>query len=149
MDAKPAAFIQDIVSHYLHIKNALANDNGDEAADGAKKMGKVMADMYKSLLAAAQKKVYNNIEDVLVEHAEYIVKNCDKIEQQRSHFSLMSEDVYDLVKGFGAGQRIYHDHCPMYNDNKGAMWLSEIKEVKNPYYGAKMLTCGSVEEIIR
>lgn len=28
------------------------------------------------------------------------------------------------------------------------MWLSEIKEVKNTYYGDKMLTCGTVEEII-
>ena len=56
---------------------------------------------------------------------------------------------YDLVKAFGAGQPIYHDHCPMYNENKSAMWLSEIQEVKNPYFAAKMPTCGSVEEIIK
>jgi hypothetical protein len=62
---------------------------------------------------------------------------------------MLSEDVYDLVKNFGAGQPIYHDHCPMYNENKGAMWLSEMKEVKNPFYGAEMLTCGTVEEVIK
>lgn len=146
MDAKAAASIKDIVSHYLHVKNALANDNGNEAADGAKAMGKAMAAMDKSLLTAAQKKVYDDIEEVLIEHAEHIEKNGDKIEHQRSHFSMMSEDVYDFVKAFGAGQPIYHDHCPMYNDNKGAMWLSEIQEVKNPYYGAKMLSCASVKE---
>jgi hypothetical protein len=37
----------------------------------------------------------------------------------------------------------------MYNENKGAMWISEMKEVKNPYFGAKMLTCGTVEEVIK
>ena len=40
---------------------------------------------------------------------------------------------------------LYHDHCPMAQDNKGAMWLSETKEIRNPYFGDKMMTCGSVE----
>lgn len=54
-----------------------------------------------------------------------------------------------LIKIFGAGQLRYHDHSPMYSENKGAMWLSEIKEVKNHYFSAKMLTCGTVEEVIK
>ena len=58
--------------------------------------------------------------------------------------------IYELVKAFGAGQPIYHDHCPMYNENKGgAMWLSETKEIKNPYLGSEMPKCGTVEEGIR
>jgi hypothetical protein len=40
VDAKAAASIKEIVDHYLHVKNALANDNGNEAASGAKAMGK-------------------------------------------------------------------------------------------------------------
>ena len=61
----------------------------------------------------------------------------------------MSEDIYDLVKAFGGGRSLYHDHCPMYNEKKGAMWLSEMKEVKNPYFGSGMPTCGTVEEVIK
>ena len=58
--------------------------------------------------------------------------------------------IYELVKAFGAGQPIYHDHCPMYNENKGGtMWLSETKEIKNPYLGSEMPKCGTVEEGIR
>jgi hypothetical protein len=33
-------------------------------------------------------------------------------------------------------------------DGKGASWLSDKREVRNPYYGDKMLTCGSVKESI-
>jgi hypothetical protein len=33
-------------------------------------------------------------------------------------------------------------------NDKGAMWLSENKEIKNPYYGEKMMECGTVEEVI-
>jgi hypothetical protein len=57
--------------------------------------------------------------------------------------------VYFLVKSFGAGKAVYHDFCPMANDDKGALWVSEVADIKNPYFGASMLTCGSVEEEIK
>ena len=62
---------------------------------------------------------------------------------------MLSKDVYDLVKAFGGGQVLYKNFCPMYNDKKGAIWLSETKTIKNPYYGKKMLTCGSVQEELK
>jgi len=34
----------------------------------------------------------------------------------------------------------------MAGDGKGAIWISETKEIKNPYYGKKMLSCGSMKE---
>jgi Cu(I)/Ag(I) efflux system membrane fusion protein len=36
----------------------------------------------------------------------------------------------------------------MANDNKGATWISKDKNIINPYFGDKMLTCGSVESVI-
>lgn len=150
LDAQIAASFKEIVDHYLHIKNALANDNAHEAASGAKAMRKVLNKLDKSFLTAEQKAVYDQDEEELKEHAEHIGKNGDNIKHQRSHFSLLSEVMYDLVKAFGGGQALYHDHCPMYNEDKGgAMWLSEIVEVKNPYFGAEMPKCGTVEEVIK
>ena len=149
VDATAAASIKLIVDHYLHIKNALANDNADEAANGGKAMMDAVKKVDKSLLTAEQKKAYDEITSELQDHGEHVAKNASDIKHQRSHFILMSEDMYSLVKTFGGGRPLYHDHCPMANDNKGAMWISEIKEVKNPYFGASMLTCGSVEEVIK
>lgn len=149
VDVKIAASVKEIVDHYLHIKNALANDNGNDAAGGAKAMEATISKLDKSLLTAEQKTAYDKNEEELKEHAEHIAKNSDKIEHQRSHFAMLSEVMYDLVKAFGGGRALYHDHCPMYNDNKGAMWLSEMKEVKNPYFGSQMLSCGSFEEVIK
>jgi Cu(I)/Ag(I) efflux system membrane fusion protein len=31
-------------------------------------------------------------------------------------------------------------------NNKGAYWLSNEREIKNPYFGSEMLECGSVED---
>jgi Protein of unknown function (DUF3347) len=143
------ASLKIVIDHYLHIKNALVNNDGNDAASGGKQMADAINKVDKSLFTADQKKVYDGIEDDLKEHAEHIEKNAKDIEHQREHFSMMSEDVYDLVKAFGGSQTLYHDHCPMANDNKGAMWLSEMKEVKNPYFGGKMNECVHVVEMIK
>jgi Cu(I)/Ag(I) efflux system membrane fusion protein len=39
---------------------------------------------------------------------------------------------------------VYKEYCPMAFDNKGAYWLSESEEIRNPYFGKSMLTCGEV-----
>jgi hypothetical protein len=44
---------------------------------------------------------------------------------------------------------VYVAYCPMANNNEGANWLSNDKEIKNPYFGDKMLRCGSVMETIQ
>lgn len=150
LDTQIAASFKEIVDHYLHIKNALANDDAYKAANGAKAMRKVLNQLDKSYFTSEQKATYDQDEEELKEHAEHIGKNGDNIKHQRSHFSLLSEVMYDLVKAFGGGQPLYHDHCPMYNEEKGgAMWLSETVEVKNPYFGAEMSKCGTVEEVIK
>jgi hypothetical protein len=149
IDPKVSAAIKEMVDHYLHIKNALFTDNGAEAASGAKSMVEAMKGLDKSLLSAEQKSAFDKSTAELKEHAAQIADNGNKIELQRSQFAMMSEEIYELVKNFGAGRPLYHDHCPMAMDNKGAMWISENKEVKNPYFGAKMPTCGTIEEVIQ
>ena len=145
VDPAVASYIKTLVTDYLGVKNALVNSNETEAATASGKMYEAMKSFDKSLLSAGQKKVYDDIESDLKEHAEHISKS--KIDHQREHFATMSKDMYDMVKAFGAGMMLYHDHCPMYND--GSMWLSETKDIKNPFYGDKMMTCGSVEEMMK
>lgn len=147
VNPKIAGSLKEVVDHYLHIKNALVNDNSKEAASGGEAMVAAMNKIDKSLFTAEQKKAYDDNEEDLREHAEHIGKS--KIDHQREHFAMMSEDVYALAKAFGGGKTLYHDHCPMYNDNKGAMWLSETVEIKNPYMGSKMPKCGKVQEKIQ
>lgn len=149
VDPVIATFMKELVQNYLAIKNALINGNAATAANSSLKMNETMKKLDQSLLTADQEKMYNEIEVGLKEQAVQIGNNGSNIDLQREHFSLISKNVYDLVKAFGAGTTLYHDHCPMYNDNKGAIWLSETKNIRNPYYGDKMMTCGSVEEIFK
>ena len=143
------ASVDEIVSNYLQLKNALAGDNGSEAASAGKELVSVMDKLNESSFAADQKKVYAEVKDDIKEHAEHISTNGGKLAHQREHFDMRSKDLYDLVKVAKPSQTLYQDHCPMYNDGKGATWLSEVKEIKNPYLGKKMPDCGTVKEEIK
>ena len=146
-DIKVNEAMKEMVTQYLQIKNALANDNGRDAATAGNAFVESMDKMEKNSLSDDKKKVWNSLSDDAREMAEHIGKNGDKIEHQREHFDMLSQDMYDMVKAFGSGQLLYKDYCPMYN--KGSIWLSEVKEIKNPYLGKKMPTCGSLKEEIK
>ena len=148
-NAQTTVSIGEIVKGYLTVKNALTADNTNEAATSGTALAATFKSFNKAALSAEQKKVFEDVEGDATEHAEHIGSNSGKIDHQREHFDILSKDIYALVKTFGAGQPMYQDFCPMYNDKKGAIWLSETKDIKNPYYGKKMLSCGSMKEELK
>ena len=148
-ETKATVEIKEIISNYIQLKTALTNDNTNDAAIAGKALEAAFKSFDKSALTTEQKKTYEDIESDAREHAEHIGANAGNIAHQREHFDLLSKDMYDLVKAFGAGQTLYKDFCPMYNDNKGAIWLSETKEIKNPYLGKAMPTCGTMKEELK
>ncbi len=141
--------VKNILAGYLKMKDAFASDDDKAAAAAGDEMVIAFSNFDKTKLSAEQSKVYADIENDAREHAEHIGKNAGNIKHQREHFEMLSKDMYQLVKTFGAGQTLYYDYCPMYNDGKGGKWLSQSKEISNPYMGKQMQSCGSVKEEIK
>ena len=142
--------IKEIVNGYLQVKNALTKDDTNDAATAATSLQATFKSFDNTALTADQKKVFEEIAADGGEHAEHIGKNGGNIAHQREHFEMLSKDITDLLKTFGnGGQILYKDFCPMYNDNKGAFWISETKDIKNPYLGKAMPTCGTMKEEIK
>jgi hypothetical protein len=60
-----------------------------------------------------------------------------------THTYNYGQSLKELVKPSDkVNQPVYYQYCPM----KKAYWLSKEKDIKNPYYGSSMLTCGKVAE---
>ncbi len=148
-EANAKVSIKEIVNNYLQLKNAFTKDNSTDAATVGTIMEATFTNFDNTSLNADQRKTFEDIADDAREHAEHIGKNGGNIEHQREHFEMLSKDMYDLVKAFGGGQVLYKDFCPMYNKGKGAFWISETKEIKNPYLGKDMPTCGVVKETMK
>jgi len=146
---KSSADLTELYSHYTHLTFALSGDDPKEAVSAAKGILASFPKIDKNGFSDEQKKEFAELEASIREHAEHIADNAGKIDHQREHLDIMSVDFYDLLKDFGTPKPVYKLFCPMFNDNKGTFWLSDSREVKNPYYGKEMLSCGEVQEEIK
>jgi len=124
-----------VYGHYIHLKNALVASNSGEAQKGATELQKALKEVKGS--------------DAAIEAATKLAGAAD-LKEQRKVFSSLSNEMATLVKGgkLSSGS-LYLEYCPMANNNTGAYWLSNEKEIKNPYFGDRMLKCGSVKETIQ
>ncbi|MEH0153541.1 DUF3347 domain-containing protein [Limibacter armeniacum] len=126
----------DPLAAYLSIKDALVESDGEKANTAAKQLVNAIQEMEGEL---AQKILFD---------AEHIAETKD-VKHQRDHFNTLSNHIYEIAKGASSKVTLYQQYCPMAMNNKGAYWLSTSKEIKNPYFGASMLTCGTVKETIQ
>ncbi len=79
--------------------------------------------------------------------AAQAVAGAASIEAAREAFSALTPPLVAGIRELGdGGQELFVQHCPMAFDNAGADWVSSEREVRNPYYGDAMLTCGKVVE---
>ena len=124
-----------VYQHYVHLTTALINGDAAEAkiASNAIEAGINETPGGKSVAVNAAK-----------------ITTASDIEVQRASYSTLSNDFIALIKksGLNSGE-LYVDYCPMALNDKGAYWVSNNKEIKNPYFGDKMLTCGEVKETIK
>ncbi len=77
------------------------------------------------------------------------IANTHELRQQVNHFKSVSENFITLLKKTGVPEKeVYVQYCPMASNNTGATWLSVDRNIKNPYFGDKMLTCGFIQETL-
>lgn len=127
---------KSLTNAYLDLKDALVESSPEKSKEAASKM-----------LAALEGADATTAVKGIREDAEHIM-DTDELEHIREHFDLISENLYVMVKSKDIGLTLYKQYCPMAFNNEGAFWLSANEEIRNPYFGDKMLKCGSVQETI-
>lgn len=137
--------IGSTLAGYYGVKDALVDSNVETASSKAGEMVASLEAVDDSKMTPAQKAHWDKLTKLIRTDAVHINRNKD-LEHQREHFMKLSNSVYSLVSSFKANDaEAYLHYCPM----KKASWLSDSKDVKNPYYGKKMLTCGSVKATLK
>ncbi|WP_116772180.1 DUF3347 domain-containing protein [Maribacter litoralis] len=116
--------------HYIHLKTALVNSDMDEAKSGAKML-------------------LENSEDAALNELLSKISEASDIEEQRSLFSDVTEKMTAIVDASISSGEVYQQYCPMAFNNEGGYWLSTEEEIRNPYFGDRMLKCGKVTETIK
>jgi len=133
-----------IVDTYLRIKDALVADDSEKAKSVAKSAMPALSGFDVSGFDPEQQEKLKDILSKALDNAKIIA--FASLKEQRENFKQLSIHVTDLIAITGTDSKLYQQFCPMYD--KGSAWLSAEKDIKNPYYGSKMLTCGTVKKEI-
>jgi len=120
-----------IYPQYVKLTTALVDNDAATARIAANAIGE----------GAARLQLNSKIK----QEADKIVATAD-IALQRTAFAALSNELIVLIEksGVQAGA-LYVDFCPMAMEDKGASWISGVKDIRNPYFGEQMLTCGGIK----
>lgn len=137
-----------VFDEYFAVKDALIKTDAATASTKAKGLDDAVTSIKMSILPAKEHEVFMKVMKDISFDAEHIAETRD-IGHQRDHFASLSKNVYELLKIAKFKVPVYYQHCPMFNNGKGANWLSKENTIKNPYYGTQMLSCGQTVETIQ
>lgn len=142
------AHVSSMLNQYYDLQSALVGDDVEKAKSAGEKLYDMIASFDITSLQDNIATGYNDLATKIQSNAQ-VISEVEDIEVQREHFASITDGMYKMVKTYDANdEAIYYTHCPMAFDNNGGYWLSKDKEIKNPYFGSKMLKCGSVKETI-
>ncbi len=137
-----------LADQYLLLKDQLVNSNPNGAKAEAEKIIIQIEEMNVSNLSEEAMSTWNIQVSAINEHVQKLIDSSD-IEAQRKQFQFISDALITMMKSFGIYEgSLFVQHCPMAFDNAGANWLSDEKAIRNPYFGDRMMKCGSVIEEI-
>jgi len=137
---------QGVFDSYILMKDAFVSYNPKDVSKNAKKVKSDLNDVDMGLLEGDAHMEWMKHLEKLTENIEQIANSTD-IAKQRISFAEFNETFYTSIKTFGLHHgTIYYQYCPMANGDKGAFWLSTVEEIKNPYFGEAMLSCGETRE---
>ncbi|WP_295128938.1 DUF3347 domain-containing protein [uncultured Chitinophaga sp.] len=143
--AQASGELDPVFEAYFSIKDALVKS--DAATATGIGLLNAIERVKTDKLSAAERDAWTKALPGLTAPANAIAGTRD-LEKQRVQLAKLSEALYPVAKAAKPGL-IYYQHCPMYLNGKGANWLSRDKAIKNPFYGTRMLTCGSTKEEIK
>jgi len=140
--------LTDVYEAYLDMKNAFVETNAEKVSEEAKDVIAALENVNMGLLKGDAHMAWMDQLGTLNSSIETIGNSKD-IEKQRQAFAEFNLAFYKSLKMFGLNGTAYYQFCPMANDDQGAYWLSETEEIRNPYFGEMMMSCGEVKEVIK
>lgn len=140
--------LKAVFDSYFELKDALVNTDGSAASLKARDLAAAVNTVKMEALSTEEHAVWMKVMKDIVFDAEHIAETQDA-SHQRDHFMSLSKNMYELAKVYKQAEPVYYIFCPMANNGKGANWLSLQSVIQNPYYGAQMLSCGKVVEVLK
>lgn len=149
VDASFQQQLASVFTSYVELKDAFVSSDAGKAKNEAIETNAALAKVDMKLLTGAAHNDWMSYLSPMQTSLKEIQASAD-IEAQRKAFSTLSDNLYKSIKAFGlGGKEAFYEFCPMAFNNEGGYWLSDQQQIRNPYFGDAMLTCGSVKEKLK
>nr|WP_321356944.1 efflux RND transporter periplasmic adaptor subunit [uncultured Draconibacterium sp.] len=134
---------------YLKMNEAFIATDAAKVSAEAKNTSAALATVQMELLKGDTHMAWMDQLNILKPSLQKIGNSSD-IDEQRLEYATFNPAFYKSLKMFGLdNETAYYQFCPMANNDQGAFWLSETKEIRNPYFGEMMLSCGETQDTIK
>jgi len=134
--------LQDVYNAYINMKNAFVASDAEKVQAEAGKVKSDLDAVDMELLKGDLHMKWMSSLNIMESEISKISDTSD-LSEQRVAFAKFNDAFYNSLELFGIHDGVvYYQYCPMANGNEGAYWLSEIDEIRNPYFGDEMLSCG-------
>ena len=141
--------IPPLIDGYLVFKDALVRDDLQAAKKAADSLKALLGTIDTGSFPENKKDRWLKIKADLTGFLDPVPQK-QTIEDVRKVFQSASVTMINLARDFKPmDSPLYIQHCPMADQEKGADWLSREKEIRNPYFGKSMLTCGEVTDTLK
>lgn len=138
-----------LFNSYIPFKDKLVESNAGAAYSEAQNLLKQIESIDMGLFSGDTHEYWMNKSQQVKTSLKELKQNSS-IDEIRKSFIPISENLIKIFKAFGTGSnKAYVQFCPMANQKIGAFWLSTDKQIKNPFYGSMMLTCGETRDTIK
>jgi membrane fusion protein, copper/silver efflux system len=138
-----------VVQSAGELSNIFAADNAANIDVAVKKVKEAISATDMHLLSGQDHMTWMKYMTGMNKQISNMMASSD-LSTKRTSFASFNVLLYESVKTFGIKDGIsYYQFCPMALDNQGAYWFSNVKDIKNPYMGAMMPTCGSTMEVLK
>ncbi|MFL5744337.1 MAG: DUF3347 domain-containing protein [Niastella sp.] len=141
-----------LINAYIDLKDALVASDAAKATAAAQTLrtaaDSLKVNEIKGDSTGVIKETALTYTSTITGSAQALVAEKD-IEGKRKEFGNIADAMWTLTRTVRySGKKLYWEYCPMAFNNQGAYWISYERDIKNPYFGSKMMTCGSVEDSI-
>lgn len=148
----PNAFIRQLdkfVDAYMKVKNALAQDDLQTASSAVSGLREALSAVDMNLIKddRQMEEVWMAGLNALKKHIEAL-EQAEGLEEFRNRFALLSGTLAETLTTFGVERKLFVQFCPMALNGEGAFWVSDQKQIVNPYLGQKMPDCGETKKVI-
>ena len=133
-----------VLNTYIQLKNDLVTGEPDQIQLALENMNKVAESLADRDDLGTYNAAWNGHLNNFRHHLKLMTEESE-IKGWREAFVPLSTVLIRWIREFGnpGEEMVYVQHCPMANNDQGADWLSMDLNIRNPYYGEQMLTCGT------